>query len=93
MFPLKRTSSISNLFYGFFGGEENIAKMIIQGKVSGTTKEPQKVKYERKQSVRERMCKGIPLSTDTIKQTQLSVKNQNFKTLNINLILWRQLLL
>lgn len=55
--------------------------MIIQGRVSGTTKEPLTVKYQRNQSMRERMCKGIPLSIATIKQTQLSVKNENLKTL------------
>lgn len=86
MFPLKRTTSISNVFYGFYVGEENIAKMIFLGRVSGKTKEPLKVKYQRNQSMRERNC-GIPLSIATIKQTQLSVKNEDFKTLNRNLLL------
>ena len=86
MFPLKRTPSISNVLYGFFVAEENIAKIIIQGR-PGTTKEPLKVKYHRNQSMRERMFKGIPLSIATIKQTQLSVKNAHFKTLNRNLLL------
>lgn len=54
MLPLKRTATISNVFYGFFVGEENIAKMIILGRVSRITKEPLKVKYKRNQSMRER---------------------------------------
>lgn len=86
MFPLKRAASISNVFYGFIVGEENIAKMIIPDRVSGVTKEPLKVKQQRNQSMRERKC-GISLSIATIKQTQLSVKNEDFKTLNINLLL------
>lgn len=86
MLPLKRTATISNVFYGFFVGEENIAKMIILGRVSRITKEPLKVKYKSNQSMRERTC-GIPLSIATIKQTQLSVKNEDFKTLNRNLLL------
>lgn len=67
MSPLKRTSSISNVFYGSFVGEENTAKMIIQGRVSDTTEEPLKVKYQKNQSMGERMCKGISLPIDTTK--------------------------
>lgn len=46
-----------------------------------------------KESEYERKKCGIPLSIATIKQTQLSVKNEDFKTLNRNLLLRRQLLL